>query len=78
MTKQCNAASTINSKNVKILKDLNPKNMYLSFNTFTGLSQWAGGPQFLADQLTLSQPGGGRGTLLCAPRTFRPCDGPEM
>ena len=34
--------------------------------------------QFLADQLILSQPGGHimPTTLLCAPRIFRPCDGP--
>ena len=38
-----------------------------------------GGPQFLADQLTLSQPGGGHILLTqyCEPSwIFRPCDGP--
>ena len=49
-------------------------------------SEGAGGAlalQFLADQLTLSQPGGG-GTLsplsttCTTPRTFRPCDAPSI
>ena len=42
----------------------------------------AGGsfPQFLKDQLTLSQPGGliMPTTVLPAPQIFRPCDGPEQ
>ena len=37
-------------------------------------------PQFLAEQLTLSQPGGQimPTTVLRAPRIFRPCDGPAL
>ena len=37
-------------------------------------------PHFLADQLTLSQPGGAHyhHPLLCAPQIFTPCDGPGM
>ena len=36
--------------------------------------------QFLAKQLTLSQPGGQitPTTVLRAPRIFRPCNGPEL
>ena len=37
-------------------------------------------PQILADQLTLSQPGGTHypHPVLLAPRNFRPCDGPAQ
>ena len=48
----------------------------------SGLSQAGGGalaPQFLAKQLTLSQPGGQimPTTVIQAPRIFWPCDGPD-
>ena len=56
------------------------------FTTYSGLSQAGGSeghvpPQFLADQLTLSQPGGAHyphPVLHAPPWIFRPCDGPEM
>ena len=35
-------------------------------------------PQFLADQLTLSQPHYPHPVLQAPPRIFRPCDGPEF
>ena len=38
-------------------------------------------PHFLADQLTLSQPGGGHiipTQYYVPPQIFRPCDGPEI
>ena len=38
-------------------------------------------PHFLADQLTLSQPGGGHiipTQYYVPPQIFRPCDGPEL
>ena len=48
-------------------------------NSSAGLSQ-ALAPQFLADKLTLFQPGGAHYPypVLQAPRIFRPCDGPVV
>ena len=45
-----------------------------------GLGGFSPLPQFLAKQLTISQPGGQiiPTTVLRAPRNFRPCDGPGI
>ena len=45
---------------------------------FRAVARGAQAPQFLADQLTLSQPGGALSSpnTTSSPWIFRPCDGP--